>query len=161
MPAETSTHGPGSEITMVLASASPARLDTLRRAGIEPIVQRLPVGPAVERAYGRRLQRLPETTRAALLIASEPIFVTLKLAGAAYLVFLGAQMLFGALKPGHSSTHPLADGSTRGLVPLVAFRQGLISNFHTFCHLFPSLALPNGPSLGCRARPACTATDRL
>ena len=65
---------------------------------------------------------------AALLIASEPIFVALKLAGAAYLVFLGAQMLFGALRPGHSSSHALDVGSTGQRAPFVAFRQGVISN---------------------------------
>lgn len=48
----------------------PELLSEAQRAGMEPIEQPLPVGPAVERAYGRRLQRLPETTRAALLIAS-------------------------------------------------------------------------------------------
>ena len=35
---------------------------------------------------------------AALLVASEPAFVALKLAGAAYLVWLGAQALLAALR---------------------------------------------------------------
>src|SRR5687767_2214138 len=39
---------------------------------------------------------------AALLVASESIFVAVKLAGAAYLVVLGLQALRGALRPGRS-----------------------------------------------------------
>src|SRR5918992_2760749 len=35
---------------------------------------------------------------AALLVASEPAFVALKLAGAAYLIFLGAQSLLAAIR---------------------------------------------------------------
>src|SRR5213593_3028317 len=38
----------------------------------------------------------------ALLVAAEPVFVALKLAGAAYLVFLGAQALKSALRPLHT-----------------------------------------------------------
>src|SRR5882672_12662327 len=36
----------------------------------------------------------------ALLVASEPVFLAVKYAGAAYLVILGAQALFQALRPG-------------------------------------------------------------
>jgi threonine/homoserine/homoserine lactone efflux protein len=64
---------------------------------------------------------------AALLVASEPAFVALKLLGAAYLVFLGAQALRSALfgAPRHG---PAARTSEPRVAPLVAFRQGLISN---------------------------------
>src|ERR671933_607708 len=61
---------------------------------------------------------------AALLQASEPVFVALKLFGAAYLVFLGAQTLRAALRHRPHTTHlrpgrPSAGG---------AFRQGVVSN---------------------------------
>ena len=48
----------------------PQLLSDAQRSGTEPIDQPLPVGPAVERAFGRRLERLPGNTRAALLIAA-------------------------------------------------------------------------------------------
>jgi threonine/homoserine/homoserine lactone efflux protein len=61
----------------------------------------------------------------ALLSTSEPAFRTLKLAGAAYLVYLGAQSLSSALRG-----KPHADLDTRrgGLHPRRALRQGLLSN---------------------------------
>jgi threonine/homoserine/homoserine lactone efflux protein len=62
---------------------------------------------------------------AALLAASEPAFRALKLAGAAYLVYLGAQSLLAALRGAHR-THAERTGTT--LRPAVAFRQGVISN---------------------------------
>src|SRR5919198_5413734 len=52
---------------------------------------------------------------AALLVASEPAFVAVKLAGAAYLVYLGAQSLWGALRG--RAAHPAGDGG--------AHREGL------------------------------------
>jgi len=55
---------------------------------------------------------------AALLRASEPAFLAVRLAGAAYLVYLGVQTL---LRRGE--VRPLAGGSARR-----AFRQGLLSN---------------------------------
>jgi threonine/homoserine/homoserine lactone efflux protein len=60
---------------------------------------------------------------AALLVASEPAFVALKLVGAAYLVYLGAQSLVAALR-GHARAHAGSGSAT----PRVAFRQGVISN---------------------------------
>jgi threonine/homoserine/homoserine lactone efflux protein len=60
---------------------------------------------------------------AALLVASEPAFMALKLLGAAYLVYLGAQSLLAALR-GRSRAHPGA----RSGAPAVAFRQGILSN---------------------------------
>jgi threonine/homoserine/homoserine lactone efflux protein len=64
---------------------------------------------------------------AAILVASEPAFVALKIAGAAYLVFLGAQALRSALVDG-SKKLAVAGGSGPALAPSVAYRQGLISN---------------------------------
>ena len=57
---------------------------------------------------------------AALLQASEPAFVAVKLAGAVYLVFLGLQTLLPALRAGTSKSKALPRGR-----PL---RQGLVSN---------------------------------
>jgi RhtB (resistance to homoserine/threonine) family protein len=63
---------------------------------------------------------------AALLRASEPAFVALKVAGAVYLCWLGVQAIRSALrKPGS------ADGGhvvRRPIAPRVAFRQGLLTN---------------------------------
>ena len=62
---------------------------------------------------------------ATLLSASEPVFRTLQLAGAAYLVFLGAQSIWWACR-GRSPT--LGADASRGIAPRRAFRQGLLSN---------------------------------
>jgi threonine/homoserine/homoserine lactone efflux protein len=60
---------------------------------------------------------------AALVVASEPVFVALKLVGAAYLVYLGAQSLLAAVRR-RQRAHT-GSGSAR---PRVAFRQGALSN---------------------------------
>jgi threonine/homoserine/homoserine lactone efflux protein len=65
---------------------------------------------------------------AALVVASEPAFVALKLAGAAYLVVLGARALSGALGAGRPGRAAIGEGSARRLTPLAAYRQGVISN---------------------------------
>lgn len=65
---------------------------------------------------------------AALLVASEPAFVALRFAGAAYLVFLGVQALRAAFGRRGGSEPPVRNGLSYGLPAAKAFRQGLISN---------------------------------
>jgi len=63
---------------------------------------------------------------AALLRASEPAFVALRLAGACYLVLLGLQAALAALRGrGGRGRVPLA---RRPLRPRVAYRQGALTN---------------------------------
>jgi threonine/homoserine/homoserine lactone efflux protein len=63
---------------------------------------------------------------AALLRASEPAFLAIRLLGAAYLVLLGVQALYAALR-GRPAESAWASG-TVGQIPRAAFRQGLLSN---------------------------------
>jgi threonine/homoserine/homoserine lactone efflux protein len=78
----------------------------------------------------------------ALLAGSEPVFVAVRLVGAAYLVFLGAQALLGALRPSNRSRGPTIPVSLdRAVTPRVAFRQGVLSNLTNpkMAAFFPSL----------------------
>jgi len=61
---------------------------------------------------------------AALIVAFEPAFVALKLAGAAFLVYLGAQALYATLR-GRTTEHRSTSGTLAGAT---ALRQGLLSN---------------------------------
>jgi threonine/homoserine/homoserine lactone efflux protein len=89
---------------------------------------------------------------AALLVASEPAFVAVKLAGAAYLVFLGAQSLWGALRG--TAAHAVGDegGRRDGLRPRAALRQGLLNDLGNpkiavfFTTLLPQFAPAHGPA---------------
>ena len=85
---------------------------------------------------------------AALLAASEPAFVALKLAGAAYLVWLGSGALLDALR---GQARDEARPARAGLRGAVAYRQGLLSNLGNpkmavfFTSLLPQFA-PGGAS---------------
>ena len=76
----------------------------------------------------------------ALLLASKPAFTAVRLAGAAYLVFLGAQTLVAAWR-GCSWKAEAPGGPRRGLRPRVAARQGFVSNLGNpkMAAFFPSL----------------------
>jgi threonine/homoserine/homoserine lactone efflux protein len=64
----------------------------------------------------------------ALLLASEPVFQALKLLGAAYLIFLGIQLLRSACaRSPRPRSVPAAGGRTRSS-GLRVFRQGLIND---------------------------------
>ena len=89
---------------------------------------------------------------AALLVASEPAFVAVKLAGAAYLVFLGAQSLVHAVR-GRAAEHADEDGDrARRLPPAAALRQGLLNDLGNpkiavfFTTLLPQFAPAHGPA---------------
>jgi len=84
---------------------------------------------------------------AALVQASQTAFTALRLAGAAYLVFLGVQSLLAAIRGRARDPAAPAGG---GLPPAVALRQGLASNLANpkmaafFTSLLPQFVV--GPS---------------
>jgi threonine/homoserine/homoserine lactone efflux protein len=86
----------------------------------------------------------------ALLVASEPLFLAVKYAGAAYLMWLGIQSLRAALRPtNHVSTQMAA---ARPLAPRAAFIQGVVSDLGNpkmaafFTSLLPQFAPPGDTS---------------
>jgi threonine/homoserine/homoserine lactone efflux protein len=62
----------------------------------------------------------------ALLVASEPAFVALKLLGAAYLVYLGVQAVAAAIRG--TAVHEVEAASGARLSARTAYRQGLVSD---------------------------------
>ncbi len=88
----------------------------------------------------------------ALLLASEPAFLVVKLAGAIYLVVLGVQMLLHVLR---RAPQALEFAPRRGgLTPATAYRQGVLSNLGNpkmavfFTSLLPQFAPDSGPRFG-------------
>lgn len=86
---------------------------------------------------------------ASLLAASRPAFVALRIAGAAYLIFLGARSAVAAARRRPSGMH--AEGWRPGRIrPALAFSQGLLSNLGNpkmavfFVSLLPQFAGPGG-----------------
>ena len=90
----------------------------------------------------------------ALLSASEPVFRALKLVGAAYLVYLGAQSLWAA----GTTAHGRRGARASPLSPGRALRQGILTNLGNpkmavfFASLLPQFA-PDGGRVRRLARP--------
>jgi threonine/homoserine/homoserine lactone efflux protein len=86
---------------------------------------------------------------AALLVASSSAFAALQLAGAAYLVWLGGQAVWSALRAGGLTAGTGVAGAPRRLALHAAFRQGVLSNLGNpkmavfFTSLLPQFA-PGG-----------------
>lgn len=89
----------------------------------------------------------------ALLVASETAFAAIRLAGAAYLVYLGAHALWLAVRsavPAERSAGP----ASGGFAPSKAFRQGLLSNLGNpkmvvfFSSLLPQFVTPGSSTFG-------------
>lgn len=84
----------------------------------------------------------------ALLVASEPLFLAVKYAGAAYLVWLGLQSLYEAWIARRLDTATAERPAARRLKPAAAFRQGVISDLGNpkmavfFASLLPQFANP-------------------
>lgn len=89
----------------------------------------------------------------ALLVASEPVFTTIRLAGAGYLAYLGIATLWSGIRgtgrhatAAHGAQHTATGASRR------AFRQGFLSNLGNpkmvlfFSSLLPQFAPAGGPT---------------
>jgi threonine/homoserine/homoserine lactone efflux protein len=113
------------------------------------------VGTALGVAAGQTVWTIAASAGlAALLVASAPAFTALRLAGAVYLVWLGAYSLWIALRGGKGPTRAVEPGGVRQLGPRAAFRQGVLSNLGNpkmavfFTSLLPQFAPSDHASLG-------------
>jgi threonine/homoserine/homoserine lactone efflux protein len=98
----------------------------------------------------------------ALLVASAPVFEAVKWLGAAYLVWLGAQALWGAIRGVSPGT--LVSPQGRRLGGRAAFRQGVLSNLANpkmavfFSSLLPQFAEASFGSLALHGLLFCAMT---
>jgi threonine/homoserine/homoserine lactone efflux protein len=96
----------------------------------------------------------------ALLVASEPAFLALKLAGSAYLVLLGLQAIWRALRRSGGGG---SVGTSARITPATALRQGLLSNLGNpkmllfFTSLLPQFA-SSVPALAALGLGFCSLT---
>ncbi len=85
---------------------------------------------------------------AVILVASGPLFLAVRLAGAAYLIYLGVRSLITAATRSASKNDP-AHGQAGRLAPRTGFWQGLLSNLSNakmvafFISLLPQFAGPH------------------
>lgn len=88
----------------------------------------------------------------AILLASEPLFLALRLAGALYLIFLGVQSLLAAIRPQDGKGVVAGRTSSRRFSTTKAYRQGVVSNLGNpkmaafFTSLLPQFAPQEGPA---------------
>lgn len=88
----------------------------------------------------------------ALLIASEPLFLAVKYAGAVYLAYLGIQALREAFRRTEAAPSEMPAPARRRLSALAAFCQGLISDLGNpkmavfFASLLPQFVPADSPS---------------
>src|ERR1700680_2269375 len=91
---------------------------------------------------------------AALLVASQPLFLAVRLIGAAYLIFLGLQALRAASFQRSRQADGTAVVARTRLRRSVAYRQGLLSNLSNpkivvfFLSLFPQFVTRGPGALG-------------
>src|SRR5262245_65515006 len=84
----------------------------------------------------------------AVLLASKPIFQTLKLVGAAYLVYLGVRSLRAACQCSPIADYAVARGARTSLARSAALRQGILNNLANpkmavfFASVLPQFASP-------------------
>ncbi len=111
------------------------------------------VATAIGVAFGQATWSLATSLGvAALLVAAEPAFAALKLAGAAYLIYLGTQSLWSAYRG--RPAHPSVDGSMSRVGTATALRQGVLSNLTNpkmavfFPSLLPQFVSADAPSFG-------------
>jgi threonine/homoserine/homoserine lactone efflux protein len=110
--------------TIVIVTPGPDTALTIRNTLLGG--RRAGIHTALGVASGQALWALASSVGvAALLAASEPAFRALKLLGAAYLVFLGAQSLLAALR---GAEHVRTPRGRPDLPARVAYRQGVFSN---------------------------------
>jgi len=89
----------------------------------------------------------------AVIVASETAFTAVRLAGAAYLVYLGAHSLWAALRGRTRAGTATGQTAGRGLTPRRALRQGALSNLANpkmaifFSSLLPQFVAPGGSAL--------------
>src|SRR5215510_3964146 len=108
------------------------------------------VGTALGVAAGQAVWTVAASAGlAALLVASAPAFTALRLAGAVYLVWLGAHSLWSAFRGERGAARGRESRRNRGLGARAAFQQGILSNLGNpkmavfFTSLLPQFA-PTG-----------------